>query len=75
MAIEANTFGSNYDTTLSVYTGSRGSLMQLACNDDSGSLQSRIRFDAVAGTTYYFMVSSFSFFPKTTTRATVPNSG
>lgn len=63
MRIEANTFGSNYDTTLSVYTGSRGALTQLACNDDSGSLQSRIRFDAVAGTTYYFMVSSFSFFP------------
>ena len=63
MRIEANTFDSNYDTTLSVYTGSRGSLTQLACNDDSGSLQSRIRFDAVAGTTYYFMVSSFSFFP------------
>jgi VCBS repeat-containing protein len=63
MVIEANTFGSNYDTTLSVYTGSRGSLTQLACNDDSGSLQSRIRFNAVAGTTYYFMVSSFSFFP------------
>ena len=61
MVIEANTFGSNYDTTLSVYTGSRGSLTQLACNDDSGSLQSRIRFSAVAGTTYYFMVSSFSF--------------
>jgi hypothetical protein len=62
MRIEANTFGSNYDTTLSVYTGSRGSLTQLACNDDSVSVQSRIRFDAVAGTTYYFMVSSFSFF-------------
>jgi len=63
MRIEANTFGSNYDTTLSVYTGTRGSLTQLACNDDSQSLQSRIRFNAVAGTTYYFMVSSFSFFP------------
>ena len=64
--IEGNTFGSNYDTTLSVYTGSRGSLTQLACNDDAnGSLQSRVRFDAVAGTTYYFMVSSFSFFPVT----------
>jgi len=63
MRIEANTFGSNYDTTLSVYTGSRGSLTQLGCNDDSQGVQSRIRFDAVAGTTYYFMVSSFSFFP------------
>ena len=59
--VEANTFGSNFDSTLSVYTGARGSLTQIACNDDSGStLQSRVRFDAIAGTTYYFMVSSLS---------------
>ncbi len=58
--LEANTFGSNYDTTMSVYTGSRGALTQVTCNDDSnGSLQSRVRFDAVAGTPYYFMVASF----------------
>ena len=57
--LEANTFGSNYDTTLSVYTGTRGALTQIACNDDSnGIVQSRVRFDATAGTTYYFMVSS-----------------
>jgi len=59
--LEANTFGSNYDTTLAVYTGTRGALTQIACNDDSnGTLQSRIRFNAIAGTTYYFEVSSFS---------------
>jgi hypothetical protein len=59
MRIEANTFGSNYDTTLGVFTGTRGSLTQIGCNDDSnGSVQSRIRFDATAGTTYYFMVAS-----------------
>jgi len=64
MRLEANTFGSNYDTTLSVYTGARGALTQLACNDDSNStVQSRIRFDAVAGTTYFFMVSAFGSFP------------
>jgi hypothetical protein len=57
--IEANTLGSNYDTTLSLYTGTPGSLTQIACNDDSGgTAQSRVRFDAVAGVTYYFMVSS-----------------
>jgi hypothetical protein len=57
--LEANTFGSNYDTTLSVYTGSRGALNQIGCNDDAGGTwTSRVRFDAVAGTTYYFMVSS-----------------
>src|SRR5205823_8881895 len=56
MRIEANTFGSNYDTTLSVYRGTRGALTPIGCNDDSnGTLQSRVRFDAVAGTTYFFM--------------------
>jgi hypothetical protein len=58
--LEVNTFGSNYDSTLAVYTGSRGALTSLGCNDDSNfSAQSRVRFDAVAGTTYYFEVSSF----------------
>jgi hypothetical protein len=55
--ILANTFGSDYNTTLSVYTGARGALTQIACNDDvSFSLLSQVSFDAVAGTTYYFMV-------------------
>ena len=58
--LEANTFGSNYDTTLSVYTGLRGALTQVACNDDSNdTAQSRVRFDGVASTTYYFKVASF----------------
>ena len=57
--LEANTFGSGDDTTLSVYTGSRGAFTQIACNDDAGgTLQSRVRFDATAGTTYYFMVAA-----------------
>jgi hypothetical protein len=59
MRVEVNTFGSDYDTTLSAYTGARGALGQLACNDNaSSSPQSRIRFDAVAGVTYLFMVSA-----------------
>jgi hypothetical protein len=63
MRLEANTFGSGYDTSLSVYTGARGALNQIGCNDDANnSLQSRIRFDAIAGTTYYLMASS-RFFP------------
>jgi hypothetical protein len=61
--LEANTFGSSYDTTLSVYTGNPPSgLIQKACNDDSGSTpQSRVIFDATAGTTYYFMVGSLYY--------------
>ena len=39
--VEANTFGSDYDTTLSVYTGARGDLAQLAC-DDTGGRQSQV---------------------------------
>jgi hypothetical protein len=63
MQIEANTFGSNYDTTLSVYTGSRGALTQIACNDDTDSLQSQVIFEAIAGETYFFMVGAFASGP------------
>jgi len=60
MRIEANTFGSNYDTVLGVYTGMPGALTQIGCNDDDNvTVQSRVRFDAVAGITYFFMVSAF----------------
>jgi hypothetical protein len=63
LRIQADTFGSDYDTTLSVYTGTRGNLTQLACNDDLQGLQSGVRFDAVAGTTYFFMVGAFDGLP------------
>jgi hypothetical protein len=60
----ADTFGSSYDTTLSVYTGSPGSLEQIACNDDAGSgVQSALILEASAGTTYYLMVGSFADSP------------
>ena len=56
--IAADTFGSDYDTTLSVYTGGQGSLTELACNDDAGSgLQSQVVVPVVAGQTYYFMAA------------------
>lgn len=56
ISVEANTFGSDYDTTLSVYSNGD----QLACNDDSrDSLQSRVRFNAQADATYLLMVGAF----------------
>lgn len=59
MRIVADTLGSNYDTTLSVYTGARGSLTRVACNDDTADLlQSFVSFNAKAGVTYHFMVAS-----------------
>ncbi|WP_437975830.1 hypothetical protein WMF11_50035 [Sorangium sp. So ce295] len=61
--VEANTFGSEYDTTVSVYTGSPGNLTQLACNDDAVGLLSRVVFNATAGTTYYVMVGAYGSGP------------
>jgi hypothetical protein len=61
MRINANTFGSDYDTGIAVYTGAPPNLTQIACNDDAitgAFVQSNVNFDGVAGTTYYFMVGS-----------------
>jgi hypothetical protein len=57
--VNANTLGSDYDTTLSVYSGARGALDQIACNDDFGGLESSVTWEAVAGTTYHLMAGSF----------------
>jgi hypothetical protein len=57
--LAVDTFGSDYDTTLSAWTGERGSLAEVACNDDAQGLQSRIAFTAEAGVTYHLMVGSF----------------
>ena len=54
-----DTFGSGYDTVLAVWTGSRGSLVSVACNDDSGSLQSEVGFPAATGTIYHIEVASY----------------
>lgn len=60
---EANTFGSDYDTTLGAYTGTRGNLTEIACNDDSGTLQSEVVIELQAGETVYFMVGAFASGP------------
>jgi hypothetical protein len=56
----ADTFGSSYDTVLSVWTGSPGSFTQVACNDDTSGTQSQVGISVTAGVTYYFMVSAYS---------------
>ena len=59
-SITFDTFGSNFDTTLGVYTGTRvDALTHIASNDDSGGAQSRVTFDAVPGTEYYISVDGF----------------
>jgi hypothetical protein len=58
--LTASTLGSDYDTTLSAYTGSPGALSSVACNNDAGGLQSQVTFLANAGVTYYFMAAGVS---------------
>jgi len=60
--LTANTFGSSYDTVLATYTGACGAFTAVpgACNDDTGGTQSRVSFPATAGTTYYFLVTSYT---------------
>lgn len=60
--VDVNTFNSNYDTTLAAYTGTRGNLSQLSCNDDANwTQQSQLILSLSAGTTYYFMVGQHWF--------------
>ena len=51
---------SRFNTLLAVYTGATlGNLTEVAANDNAGRPQSRVRFDAVAGTTYYIAIDGF----------------
>ena len=55
-----NTFGSDYDTTLAVYTGSNvGSLIAQASNDDTGGVQSSVSVLVSTGATYRIAVDGW----------------
>jgi hypothetical protein len=68
-SVNVNTCGSGYDTVLAVFTGSCGSLTQVACNDDSynggnnacgtNNLSAGINVAMTAGTTYYIRVAGY----------------
>lgn len=59
----------DYDTEISVYTGSCASLnsmVQVTCNDDStlcgvSSVKSAVTWNSLNGTTYYISVSGYTF--------------
>jgi len=61
--LNVDTSGSSYDSVISIWTGSAGSLVNVACNDDINPgivLQSQLLgVRLTASTTYYIMVSSF----------------
>jgi hypothetical protein len=58
--VTIDTFGSNFDTTLAVYTGSDlGNLVQIRANDQYNGDQSLVQFPALAGTTYLIAVDGW----------------
>ncbi len=59
--LSANTIGSNYDTMLEVWRGTRGSLISMACDDDSGgNLASSLQVNLIGGTTYYIEIARYT---------------
>lgn len=56
-----STFGSDFDTTLAVYSGNGyGDLVELGSSDDiGGSLASRVDFEATAGENYLIAVDGY----------------
>lgn len=58
--VDANTFGSDYDTVLAVYSGADpSSLTNVACNDDAVDLQSDVIFVAGPGQTYWLQAGGY----------------
>ncbi|MFN8698658.1 MAG: T9SS type A sorting domain-containing protein, partial [Flavobacteriales bacterium] len=57
--VTASLCGSGYDSRISIYTGSCGTLTCVAGNDDACGLQSEVSFNAFAGDDYYIMVHGF----------------
>ncbi len=66
--VNVNSCNSALDTVVSVYTGTCGSLAQVACNDDNangnnacgGGLSSGLNYAMAAGTTYYIRMAGYN---------------
>ena len=59
--VVADTFGSDFDTVLAVYTGAAlDSLVNITCNDDASGSQSEVVVSLTGGVTYWFQVGGNS---------------
>jgi hypothetical protein len=59
--VSLDTFSSNYDTYIAVWSGARGSLSAVACNDDTaGGQQSQVDLTLTSGVTYYIEVAQYN---------------
>ena len=63
-SLRVDTFDSDYDTILAVWTGSQPTLTSVACSDDDpfglGGDDGAVEFAVSQGTTYYIEVAAFS---------------
>jgi len=60
-SISLDTLDSTYDTYIAVFTGTRGALNLVKCDDDTfEALTSELSFTALQGTTYYIEIASYS---------------
>jgi len=56
-----DTLGSNYNTLLAVWTGTRGNLSPVTCNNDAyGTVQSATALNVSAGVTYYIEIVHYA---------------
>ncbi len=54
-----DTYLSDFDSVIGVFTGAPGAFTEVACNNDvNGTVQSHLSLPVSAGTTYYIMVGS-----------------
>lgn len=58
--LTVDTFGSQYDTVLGIWTGNRGFLSNKACNDDTSGTQSLATVSVTGGVTYHIEVANYS---------------
>ncbi len=54
-----DTFGSDFDTGLAIYTGSCDALTEVVCNDDTGGVTSQVTVPTTAGTTYFIIAGGY----------------
>jgi hypothetical protein len=67
-----DTVGSDYDTLIAVWTGTRGNLTSVVCNNDaSGTIQSATSLNVSAGTTYYIEIVQYAAAPPPQTGGTL----
>src|SRR5262249_11000695 len=58
--LEVDTFGSDFDTGLAIYTGGCDSPAEFDCNDDYSGVTSQAKAPVPAGTTYYFLAGGYA---------------